>query len=57
MKIPTSNAKTLDGIRVRKQNRNFNAVKKRKKVVGIDTEKKFRLILLLYQKEGLYQLK
>jgi len=54
MKIPTSNAKTLDGIRVRKQNRNFNAVKKRKKVVGIDTETDDGNIFLISDDNGNY---
>lgn len=36
--IPTSNAKTLDGIRVRKQNRNTNNIEKPWEIVGIDTE-------------------
>jgi hypothetical protein len=36
--IPTSNTKTLDGIRTRKQNRNLNATKIPRYFVGMDTE-------------------
>jgi hypothetical protein len=36
--IFTSNAKTLDGIRVRKQNRNPNTIEKPRDIVSIDTE-------------------
>jgi len=54
MKIPTSNAKTLDGIRVRKQNRNFNAVKNPRLVVGIDTETDQGDIFLISDDDGNY---
>jgi len=54
LKIPISNAKTLDGIRVRKQNRNFNAVKKWKKVAGIDTETDDGNIFLISDDNGNY---
>jgi len=54
MKIPTSNAKTLDGIRVRKQNRNFNAVKNPRLVVGIDTETDQGDIFLISDDSGNY---
>jgi len=36
MKLPTSNAKSLDGIRVRKQNRNLNSTELRKFVAMDD---------------------
>lgn len=54
MKIPTSNAKTFDGIRVRKQNRNFNAAKNWKQVVGIDTETDDGNIFLISDNNGKY---
>jgi len=54
VKIPTSNAKTLDGIRVRKQNRNFNAAKNWKQIAGIDTETDDGSIFLISDDNGQY---
>jgi len=50
--IPTSNAKTLDGIRVRKQNRNLNSVQNPRKIVGIDTETDEGNIFLISDDKG-----
>jgi len=52
--IPTSNAKTLDGIRVRKQNRNLNASKIPRYVVGADTETHNGDIFLIADSDGNY---
>lgn len=52
MKIPTSNAKTLDGIRVRKQNRAKNNLEKQKEVVAVDTETENGDIFLIADSEG-----
>jgi len=52
IKIPTSNAKTLDGIRVRKQNRNLNSVQNTRKIVGIDTETDDGNIFLISDDNG-----
>jgi len=54
MKIPTSNAKTLDGIRVRKQNRNLNASKIPRYFVGVDTETHNGDIFLIADSDGNY---
>ena len=45
MKLPTSNAKSLDGIRVRKQNRNLNSTELRKFVAMDDNQTKFAIRL------------
>lgn len=50
--IPTSNAKTLDGIRVRKQNRNLNNLPESWNVVGVDTETYNGDIFLIADSEG-----
>ena len=52
MTIPISNSKTLGGIRVRKQNRNFNAREKLPKIVGMDTETHHGDIYLIADSEG-----
>jgi len=52
IKIPTSNAKTLNGIRVRKQNRNLNSVRIPRKIVGIDTETDNGNIFLISDDKG-----
>jgi len=52
IKIPTSNAKTLDGIRVRKQNRNLNSVRMPRKIAGIDTETDNGNIFLISDDKG-----
>jgi len=52
--IPTSNAKTLDGIRVRKQNRNLNASKIPRYFVGVDTETNNGDIFLIADSDGNY---
>ncbi|WP_246282001.1 DNA polymerase [Nitrosopumilus ureiphilus] len=52
--IPTSNAKTLDGIRMRKQNRNLNSSKDPRYVVGIDTETENGDIFLIADSDGNY---
>ena len=52
MRIPISNAKTLDGIRVRKQNRNQNNVKNPCRVVSIDTETDDGKIFLISDDKG-----
>lgn len=54
MKIPISNAKTLDGIRVRKQNRNLNVTKNPRSIVGIDTETEHGDIFLIADSDGNY---
>lgn len=54
MKIPTSNAKTLEGIRMRKQNRNLNSSKYPKYCVGIDTETENGNIFLIADSDGNY---
>ena len=54
MKIPTSNAKTLDGIRIRKQNRNFNSRKTPKDIVALDTETDNGDIFLIADSDGNY---
>jgi len=54
MKLPTSNAKTLDGIRVRKQNRNLNASKTPRYFVGVDTETDNGNIFLIADSDGNY---
>ncbi len=50
--IPTSNAKTLDGIRTRKQNRNLNTSKDPRYCVGIDTETENGDIFLIADSDG-----
>ena len=52
--IATSNAKTLDGIRMRKQNRNLNASKDPRYVVGVDTETDNGDIFLIADSDGNY---
>jgi len=52
--IPTSNAKTLDGIRMRKQNRNLNSSKDPRYVVGVDTETHNGDIFLIADSDGNY---
>ena len=52
--IPTSNAKTLNGIRMRKQNRNLNASKIPRYFVGIDTETHNGDIFLIADSDGNY---
>jgi len=52
MKIPTSNAKTLDGIRVRPQNRNSNIVEIPRPKVAADTETEKGDIFLIADSEG-----
>ena len=52
--IPTSNAKKLDGIRVRKQNRNLNSSKTPRYVVGIDSETDNGDIFLIADSDGNY---
>ena len=52
--IPTSNAKTLDGIRMRKQNRNLNSSKDPRYVVGMDTETHDGDIFLIADSDGNY---
>ena len=52
--IPTSNAKTLDGIRTRKQNRNPNTSKLPRYCVGIDTETENGDIFLIADSDGNY---
>lgn len=52
MIIPTSNAKTLGDIRIRKQNRNFNAREYPPKIVGIDTETHHGNIYLIADSDG-----
>ena len=52
--IPTSNAKTLDGIRTRKQNRNLNATKIPRYFVGVDTETENGDIFLIADSDGNY---
>jgi len=51
--IPTSNAKTLDGIRVRKQNRNLNSTHLRE-FVAMDTETENGDIFLIADSDGNY---
>jgi len=53
MKLPTSNAKSLDGIRVRKQNRNLNSTELRK-FVAMDTETHNGDIFLIADSDGNY---
>ena len=53
MKLPTSNAKSLDGIRVRKQNRNLNSTELRK-FVAMDTETHNGDIFLIADSDGTY---
>jgi len=53
MKLPTSNAKSLDGIRVRKQNRNLNSTELRK-FVAMDTETDNGDIFLIADSDGNY---
>jgi len=50
--IPTSNAKTLDGIRVRPQNRNPNKLDKQKEILGVDTETHNGNIFLIADSDG-----
>src|SRR3989338_4725321 len=50
---PKSNAKTLDGIRTRKQNRNLNSVE-RKQVIAVDTETENGDIFLIADSDGNY---
>src|SRR2546425_6730615 len=50
--IPTSNAKTLDGIRVRKQNRDPNCLEEKRPVVAMDTETDEGDIFLLAVSDG-----
>ena len=52
--IPTSNSKTLDGIRMRKQNRNLNASKSPRYCVGVDTETHNGDIFLIADSDGNY---
>jgi len=52
--FPTSNAKTLDGIRVRKQNRNTNNVEQPWKIVAVDTETENGNIFLIADSEENY---
>lgn len=52
--IPTSNAKTLDGIRVRKQNRNHNNIDKPREIVAVDTETEKGNIFLISDHDGNY---
>jgi hypothetical protein len=54
MKIPTSNAKTLDGIRVRKQNRNPNNLEKLPEIIAVDTETVDGNIFLIADSDGKY---
>jgi len=54
MKLPTSNSKTLDGIRMRKQNRNLNSSKDPRYVVGVDTETDNGDIFLIADSDGNY---
>ena len=53
MKLPTPNAKTLDGIRVRKQNRNINSTHLRQ-FVAADTETENGDIVLIADSDGNY---
>ena len=50
--IPTSNAKTLDNIRVRKQNRDPNCLEEKRPVVAMDTETDEGNIFLLAVSDG-----
>lgn len=50
---PKSNAKTLDGIRTRKQNRNLNSIQ-RKQVIAVDTETENGDIFLIADSDGNY---
>lgn len=52
--IPTSNAKTLDGIRVRKQNRATNNLEKPRNIIAIDTETDNGDIFLIADSNGDY---
>jgi hypothetical protein len=52
--IPVSNAKTLDGIRVRKQNRNLNSIDVPRKTVSVDTETENGNIFLIADSQGNY---
>lgn len=52
--IPTSNSKTLDGIRTRKQNRNLNSSKDPRYCVGVDTETENGDIFLIADSDGNY---
>ena len=52
--IPTSNAKSLDGIRTRKQNRNLNSSKVPRYSVGVDTETENGDIFLIADSDGNY---
>lgn len=52
--IPISNAKTLDGIRVRKQNRNHNSIDKPREIVAVDTETEKGNIFLISDHDGNY---
>lgn len=52
--LPTSNCKTLDNIRVRKQNRDPNCLDKKRPVVSMDTETDEGNIFLLAVSDGNY---
>lgn len=52
--IPISNAKTLDGIRVRKQNRAPNNLEKPREIVSLDTETENGNIFLISGSDGNY---
>lgn len=50
--IPISNAKTMDGIKIRKQNRNANNVKNPRKIIAVDTETENGNIFLIADSTG-----
>lgn len=54
MKFPTSNAKSLDGIRVRKQHRNPNNLPSAPDIVALDTETVVGNIFLIADSDGKY---
>ncbi|MDE1816706.1 MAG: hypothetical protein KGI11_09135 [Thaumarchaeota archaeon] len=52
--LPTSNCKTLDNIRVRKQNRDPNCLDRKRPIVAMDTETDEGDIFLLAVSDGNY---
>ncbi len=52
--IPISNYRTLDGIRVRKQNRSPNRIDISREIIGIDTETDIGNIFLIADSQGNY---
>lgn len=52
--IPISNYKTLNGIRVRKQNRSFNRITIPREIIGIDVETDNGTIFLIADSQGNY---